>query len=162
MSDRPALDAGQTGRASSVPAFPRSGQQVNQAQIHQRDGMITRPSTVRPSVPSVITEISAAASAAASGEQAKIGQSGEAAGMTAAASDPQDSLKSAVTRLNDYVQSVQRDLEFSVDEASGHSVITVIDRNTQEVVRQLPDDVALELARNLQNNESMRLFDVRI
>ncbi|MAM88087.1 flagellar protein FlaG [Allohahella sp. A8] len=155
MSDRPAFDSGQNSRASSVPAFVRSGQQVNQVQVSQSDGSIAAFSAARAPVPSVVTEISAAASAAAASEEQK-------SSATAAASQEPDTLRSAVTRLNDYVQSVQRDLEFSFDEESGHSVITVIDRNTKEVVRQLPDDVALELARNLQNNDSVRLLDARI
>ena len=58
----------------------------------------------------------------------------------------------AVTRLNDYVQSIQRDLRFSLDESSGTPVVSVIDRSTEKVIRQIPSDVALRLARNLNEN----------
>lgn len=60
------------------------------------------------------------------------------------------SVEQAIVHLNEYVQSIQRDLEFSVDEGSGATVVRVIDRTTREVVRQIPSDVALSLARNLK------------
>ena len=59
-------------------------------------------------------------------------------------------VEQAVARLNDYVQSLQRDIVFSVDQDSGRSVVRVIERGTQEVIRQIPSEVALTLARNLQ------------
>jgi hypothetical protein len=45
---------------------------------------------------------------------------------------------------------VQRDLEFSMDEGTGATVVRVIDRTTKTVVRQIPSEVALRLARNLK------------
>ncbi len=77
----------------------------------------------------------------------------------------------AIAHLNDYVQSMQRDLQFSLDEASGKAIVRVIDRSTQEVVRQIPGDVALQLARNLKSQQmqmaseahgSLGLIDTRI
>jgi flagellar protein FlaG len=59
-------------------------------------------------------------------------------------------VEKAIAHLNDYVQSIQRDLEFSMDEGSGAPVVRVIDRTTKTVVRQIPSDVALRLARNLK------------
>ena len=66
------------------------------------------------------------------------------------AAESRQAVDNAIAHLNDYVQSIQRDLEFSVDEASGATVVRVIDRTTKEVVRQIPSDVALSLARNLK------------
>ncbi|MCP5161971.1 MAG: flagellar protein FlaG [Hahellaceae bacterium] len=73
-----------------------------------------------------------------------------------------EQMQEAVTRLNDYVQSTQRDLQFTLDNESGRTVVTVLDRNTNEVVRQIPDDVALKLARNLQQDEPLSLFNVKV
>jgi flagellar protein FlaG len=75
--------------------------------------------------------------------------------------DPK-SVESAVTKLNDYVQSVQRNLQFNLDDESGKTVITVIDRNTSAVIRQIPDDVALKLAQNLQQDEPLSLFNAKV
>ena len=65
-----------------------------------------------------------------------------------AVQDPKK-IEQAVARLNDYVQSLQRDIVFSVDHDSGRSVVRVVERGTQEVIRQIPSEVALRLARNL-------------
>jgi len=70
----------------------------------------------------------------------------------------QEDLEQAVSRLNDYVQSSKRELQFSMDESTGRTVITVIDSSTSKVIRQLPDKLALDLARKLNNEEPIRLF----
>lgn len=59
-------------------------------------------------------------------------------------------MEKAVEQLNEYVQSTQRDLRFSLDEDLGRTVVHVLDRNTQEIIRQIPNDTALRLARNLK------------
>jgi len=58
-------------------------------------------------------------------------------------------LESVVTNLNSSIQSVQRDLEFSVDDSSGQVVINVKDKETDKVVRQIPSEDAMKLAENL-------------
>jgi flagellar protein FlaG len=72
-----------------------------------------------------------------------------------------EQLEVAVTQLNDYIQTVQRDLQFKTDDASGKTVVTVIDRHTSEVVRQIPDEVALTLAQKLQQDEPLSLFNIK-
>lgn len=67
----------------------------------------------------------------------------------------------AVKKLNDYVQNVQRALKFDFDEEAGKSVITVLDSSTKEVIRQIPDEVAVELARNLNAEETVSLFSTK-
>ena len=59
----------------------------------------------------------------------------------------------AVEQLNDYAQSLQRDLKFKVDEDLGRAVVSVVDRSTQKVIRQIPDETAIELARNLKDRQ---------
>lgn len=63
-------------------------------------------------------------------------------------------LKVAVRKLNDYVQSVQRNLSFSVDKASGETVIKVYDAQTNEVIRQIPADETLRLAASIDERLS--------
>ena len=59
-------------------------------------------------------------------------------------------LKQAVSQINDYVQSVRRDLSFSMDEASGKTVIRVMDSESGKLVRQIPSEEVLALANYLQ------------
>ena len=55
----------------------------------------------------------------------------------------------AVTKLNEYVQNVQRNLQFSIDQESGVMVVKVVEANTDKVIRQIPNEETLRLARNL-------------
>lgn len=63
-------------------------------------------------------------------------------------------LNAAVSKVADYVQSVQRNLNFWVDEASGETVVKVIDSNSDEVIRQFPSEEMLTLARRLDELSS--------
>jgi len=71
-------------------------------------------------------------------------------------------VKQAVTKLNDYVQSVERNLQFNLDDTSGKTIITVVDKDTSKVIRQIPDDVALKLAEKLQQSEPLSLFNAKV
>jgi flagellar protein FlaG len=71
-------------------------------------------------------------------------------------------VEQAVTKLNDFVQTVQRNLQFNLDDASGKTIITVVDKETSEVVRQIPDDVAIRLAQDLQQSEPLSLFNAKV
>jgi flagellar protein FlaG len=64
-------------------------------------------------------------------------------------------LKLAVQEMEKFVQSVKRNLEFSIDESSGTVVVKVIASDTGEVVRQLPSEEALKLADNLSSAGSV-------
>jgi flagellar protein FlaG len=78
-----------------------------------------------------------------------------------AAQDRRAQIESAVKRLNEYVQSIQRGLKFDYDEEVSQTVITVVDRSTNEVIRQIPDEVALELARSLSADSTFSLLNVK-
>src|SRR5262249_16295997 len=67
-----------------------------------------------------------------------------------AAAQSREAVQRAIAHPHHYVQSVQRDLEFSMDEGTGATVVRVVDRTTKTVIRQIPSDVALRLARNLK------------
>ncbi len=68
-------------------------------------------------------------------------------------------IEQAVTEINEYVQSIQRDLHFSVDEDSGITVIRVRDKESGELIRQIPEDIFLSLAQNLKENQTLHLLD---
>lgn len=58
-------------------------------------------------------------------------------------------LQQAVTQLNDFVQSIQRNLHFSVDKESGTLITKVIDSKSDKVIRQIPSEEAVALAHSL-------------
>jgi len=58
-------------------------------------------------------------------------------------------LDQAVRNVSGYVQNIVRKLSFSIDEDSGRTVVSVIDEVTGEVIRQIPTEDMLKIARNL-------------
>jgi flagellar protein FlaG len=66
-------------------------------------------------------------------------------------------VESAVSQISDYVQNFQRDLQFSVDKDSDRLVVKVVDSETQEVIRQIPSEEMLRIARSLDSSESLIL-----
>ncbi|MDH5361091.1 MAG: flagellar protein FlaG [Gammaproteobacteria bacterium] len=66
-------------------------------------------------------------------------------------------LEAVVENVNDYVQNVQRQLSFSIEKESGKTVIRVVDSATDELVRQIPSEEFLELAKALEKAKGILL-----
>ena len=60
-------------------------------------------------------------------------------------------IQQAVREINEFVQNVQRDLSFNMDEVSGRVVIKVIDRDSGDTVRQIPSEEVLAIARTIRD-----------
>ncbi len=60
--------------------------------------------------------------------------------------------------INDFVKSMNRDLTFSVHEASGHTVVKVLDGETKEVIKQIPSEEFLRMSEALADG-SFALLD---
>lgn len=69
-----------------------------------------------------------------------------------------EKVERAVRQINDYLQVVQRNLQFSVDQDTKQVVIKVIDAATGEVVRQIPPEAVLEMARAMMKDDGGLLF----
>ncbi|MBD3258274.1 hypothetical protein GF377_07560 [candidate division GN15 bacterium] len=65
----------------------------------------------------------------------------------------QEQLHQKLQELTEEVQSRQRDLSFSVDDDTGRTVVKVINSYTEEVVRQIPAEEILQIARRIENGE---------
>ena len=61
----------------------------------------------------------------------------------------EQTLDDAVKQLNSFVQSINRNLEFNIDHDSGKTVVRVIDAETDKLIRQIPNEAALSIARQL-------------
>ena len=64
-------------------------------------------------------------------------------------------VEKAVSDLREFAQSNQRQLDFSIDDTTGIMVVKVIATHSGEVIRQLPSEVALKLAQNLADPNSL-------
>ena len=60
-----------------------------------------------------------------------------------------EEIAKAVRNVSGYVQNVSRELNFSIDSELEKTVITVIDEETGDVIRQIPSEDILEMARNI-------------
>ncbi len=55
-------------------------------------------------------------------------------------------LEELVSNLNQHVQANSRELHFSIDKKYGRPIVSVIDKETDRVIRQIPAEVALQVA----------------
>ena len=69
-----------------------------------------------------------------------------------------DQLQAAVSDIQNFVQSVRRDINFNLDDESGRVVINVTEAISGNVIRQIPSEEALRLAENLSEVRSV-LFE---
>ncbi|MBU2887247.1 flagellar protein FlaG [Gilvimarinus agarilyticus] len=70
----------------------------------------------------------------------------------------QQSVQQAVAHMNEFIQSTQRDLQFSYDGDSGDTIVKVLDSSTKKLIRQIPDEIFLKLARELNADEPVSLL----
>jgi flagellar protein FlaG len=74
-----------------------------------------------------------------------------AAKYKAASAAPPDggAVQKALDEVNHAVQKVAPGLEFSVDQQSGSTIVKVVDSQTKEILRQIPGEEVLRIARAL-------------
>ena len=71
-------------------------------------------------------------------------------------------MEEAVARIQEYVQHSERKLDFRLDENSGQTVIRVYDKQSDELIRQIPGELALKIAEHLSDDEPSLLFRARV
>jgi len=67
-------------------------------------------------------------------------------------------LEEATARLNQLMQDGQRSLNFSVEQTTDKVVVSVVDKNTGDLVRQIPTPEALKIAEYIDGLMGM-VFD---
>jgi len=73
------------------------------------------------------------------------------------ASEIRRNLQDAVSLLNQQMASTKRGLGFQIDEAVGGPVVTVRSAETGEVVRQIPNEVVVRVAHNIDRVKGLLL-----
>src|SRR5204862_7761729 len=63
-------------------------------------------------------------------------------------------VNAAAQEIQSYLESVGRTLDIRVDNDTGRMVVTVRDASTGDVIRQIPSEEALQLARSLSRGQS--------
>ncbi|MFP5463793.1 MAG: flagellar protein FlaG [Gammaproteobacteria bacterium] len=111
-----------------------------------------RPPATVPT-PSVVEVAALAAQQVAAPVQAGLGRQ-QSFGRDEPGADPHApqpaDLGEAVARLQDHVQTLHRELHFRVDEATGQTVVRVVDADTGKLVRQMPSQEALDTLQTIE------------
>jgi len=63
--------------------------------------------------------------------------------------DSGQELEKAVSRIEEFISRHSRQLEFSVDDDAGRLVVTVREKHTGEIIRQIPPEEVLSVAANI-------------
>ncbi|MGF1859398.1 flagellar protein FlaG [Photobacterium profundum] len=61
-------------------------------------------------------------------------------------------LEKVVERLEEFVGTLNKGLAFRIDEESGRSIVTIYDKSSGEIVRQIPDEDILTLSRQIASH----------
>lgn len=67
-----------------------------------------------------------------------------------------ESLEAAATDVQGYFQQLPTDIKFVVDKATGTYYFKIIDPETREVIRQVPSEEVLAMARKLRELSNTR------
>ncbi|MDO8651496.1 MAG: flagellar protein FlaG [Undibacterium sp.] len=68
-------------------------------------------------------------------------------------------LKKSVAAINDFVQPHLGNIEFSLDDDSGKTLLKIIDKETNTVLMQFPSKEALALSQNIGNLKGFFIKD---
>ncbi|MBD2837638.1 flagellar protein FlaG [Pseudomonas sp. JM0905a] len=77
--------------------------------------------------------------------------------LAGSSEDKAETIGDTVASLQEFAQSIQRDLSFRVDDSSGRIVVEVRDQSSGEVIRQIPSEEALQLLKHLEEARSLML-----
>jgi flagellar protein FlaG len=70
-----------------------------------------------------------------------------------------EQVRSAMQDIQEAIKksTMAQDLHFSIDNATGKTIVKVVDATTQEVVRQIPSEEILAIARSLDRMQGVLL-----
>jgi len=69
-----------------------------------------------------------------------------------------DTIEAAVKKLNDFVASNKRNINFTIDDDTGRTVVKLMD-SENNVLRQIPSEEVLRVLKSLEKNKGLFLED---
>lgn len=63
-------------------------------------------------------------------------------------------MESVTKQIDTFLRSMNKSLQFRVDDSTGRMIVSICDSETGEVIRQVPGEEALRIAQNLQSRLS--------
>ncbi|MDP2266849.1 MAG: flagellar protein FlaG [Thiobacillus sp.] len=67
----------------------------------------------------------------------------------------QEAVAAAAQSTNAYMQSVSSSLRFSLDQDTGHTVVRMIDTETEDVLRQFPSEEMLAISKSIDRMQGL-------
>ncbi len=96
------------------------------------------------------------------GKSDKQTNTGDSVQQSGAPQQPsREELEKTVSEVSDFVQNIQRNLLFTVDDDSGETVIKVTDMETDDVIRQIPSEEVLQLQQYIKDASGI-LFKAKV
>ena len=86
------------------------------------------------------------------GGRQDVSDSGKVSPQASAPKLDAEDVAKAVSDISDYVQNISRDLQFQVDNHTGGTIVTVLDHETKEIIRQIPSEEVVAMARYIAEN----------
>lgn len=68
---------------------------------------------------------------------------------TGGAQPSRNEVEESVDTLNQFIKSLNNPMLFSIDEDTGKTVVKIVDSSTQEVIKQIPSEEILSIAKAL-------------
>jgi len=75
--------------------------------------------------------------------------------------DPAERARTAARLLQEFLQRNGRDMKFSVDQVTGMTVVRIYNSASGELIRQIPEEVAVRIAELLHEESSRPVVDLR-
>lgn len=66
-------------------------------------------------------------------------------------------IESVTRQIDSFLRSINKSLQFRVDQATGEMVVTIRDDETGEIIRQVPGEDALRIAQRIEDTLSAML-----
>lgn len=69
--------------------------------------------------------------------------------------ESKEQVRQAAQKIQNTVDNLAQNLRFSIDEDTGKTIIKVVDAHTDELIRQIPSEEAVEIARTLDKVQGL-------
>lgn len=109
-------------------------------------------SAVTTNLLSLVAGSMATADVSPASERQDMSESGKVSPQQPVSEVTREEVVEAVSDISDYIQNVSRELQFQVDDQTGSTIITVTDSDTDEVIRQIPSEEIVAMARYIAEN----------
>lgn len=77
-----------------------------------------------------------------------VNKTGDTANAVTQPAKPEQ-VQEAIDQIQKFTQTLAQNLNFSIDEETGKTVVKVMDTQTNEVIRQIPSAEAIDIARTI-------------